>query len=93
MCPRRLRHCCCLRRGSWKVTAPTPPLHVPAVVGTATASPVLVVPIATFELSAMVAPPAPPADACEGSLDVEGFITKEPFFLGTIDDEDGDETR
>ena len=69
-----------------------PPPLVPAAVGTAPAPPALVVPTAAFALSMTVALPVPPADMCDGSLDVEGFVAMESFFVGTMDDENGDET-
>ena len=78
-------------RGRRPPTAPPPP--VPTAVGAATAPPPLVEPPATFVLSAVVVTPAPPVGVCVGSLDMEGFVAMGPFFLGSMDDEDDDETQ
>jgi hypothetical protein len=59
------------------------------MVGMATALPVLVVPTVVSAPPALV---APPADVCEGTLEVEGAVIVMCFFLGAInDEEDGDE--
>ena len=36
-------------------------------------------------------PPAPPADTCKGTLEVEGAVIVMPFFLGAIDDDEDDD--
>lgn len=51
-----------------------------------------VMPVAASAPSAAVVLPASPADACDGSLGVEGLVTMDPFFLGAIKGgQDGEE--